>query len=120
MKTTADASLRMTAALAALALAGCAASHGGQPQDGRHAGPSTAATAPPPSGPFYGLETATGGGVAGSATRHSGEGAMCAMHRDMKDAPNEEARRAIAERHMQGISPEQRQQHMEMMRRHCP
>lgn len=110
MNTTLDASLRLMAALAALALAGCAASHGG---------PSTAATAAPPSGPFYGLETATGGGAAGSATRHSDEGTMCAMHRDMQGAPNAEARRAVEERHMQGMSPEQRRQHMEMMRRHC-
>lgn len=102
MKTTPDALLRMMAALAALALAGCAASPGGQPHGGQQAGPSSAATAPP-SGPFYGLET-TGGSAAGSATRHSGEGAQCAMH----------------ERHMQNMSPEERRKHMERMRQHCP
>lgn len=104
MKTTPDASRRMMAALAALALAGCAASPGGQPHGGQHAGPSTAATAAPASGPFYGLETTTGGSAAGSATRHSDEGTKCAMH----------------ERHMQNMSPEERRKHMEMMRRHCP
>lgn len=119
MKTVPDAALRIMAVLAALVLGGCAASHGGPSPGGHHAGPSTAAAAPPPSGPFYGLETTTGGSAAGSATRHSDEGAMCAMHQDMKNAPNEEARRAMVERHMQGMSPEQRQQHMEMMRRHC-
>lgn len=113
MNTTPDVSRRWTAVLAALALAlaGCATSHGG---------PSTPATDAPPSGPFYGLETATGRGAAGSATRHSDEGMMCAMHREMQAAPNEEARRAIVERHMQGMSPEQRDQHMDMMRKHCP
>lgn len=98
------------AALAALALAGCAASHGG---------PSTTAPSTPPSGPFYGLETATGGSTAGSATRHSGDEAMCAMHRNMETAPDEGARQAIEERHLHGMSPEQRRQHMETMRRHC-
>ncbi|WP_292044475.1 hypothetical protein [Massilia sp. UBA6681] len=110
MNITPDASRRLTAVLAALAVAGCAASHGG---------PSTAATSAPPSGPFYGLETATGGGAAGSATQHSGDGTMCAMHREMQAAPNEAARRAIAERQMQGMSPEQRDQRMQMMRQHC-
>ena len=110
MNTTPDTSRRLMAVLAALALAGCAAARGG---------PSTAATNAPPSGPFYGLETATGGSSAGSATRHSDDEAMCAMHRDMQAAPDEGARRSVEERHMQGMSPEQRRQHMEMMRRHC-
>jgi hypothetical protein len=110
MNITPGASRRLTAALAALALAGCAAPHGG---------PSTAATSAPPSGPFYGLETATGASSAGSATRHSDDEAMCAMHRDMEAAPDQQARQAVQERGMQGMSPEQRREHMEMMRRHC-
>ncbi len=111
---------RLTAVLAALALAGCAATPGGQPDGAHSAGSSADATPTPPSGPFYGLETATGGSAAGSAMGHSAEETMCAMHRDMGDAPKDEARRAMQERRLQGMSPEQRRQHLEMMRRHCP
>jgi hypothetical protein len=45
--------------------------------------------------------------------------AMCAMYRDMRDAPNEQARQAMMDRHMQAMSPEMRQHHMEMMRQQC-
>ena len=119
MNTTLDASLGRMAALAAAtaaaaALGGCAASHGGQPGG---AGPSAGE---PASGPFYGHALTTGGSATGSTTRHSGEGAMCAMHRDMENAPDEAARRAIEERRLQGMSPGQRRQHMDMMRRQCP
>lgn len=100
MNTTPDASRRLLAAVAALALAGCAA-----PQ-----GDPTAVDAAR-SGPFYGLGAATGGNTAGSATGHSDEGAMCAMHRGMDAAP--------AQRDMQGLSPDQRRERMEEMRRHC-
>lgn len=110
MKTTPDVSRRWTAVLAALVLAGCAALHGGPP---------TAATGAPPSGPFYGLQTAAGASGAGGATRHSDDEAMCAMHRDMQAAPDQQARHAIQERGMHGMSPEQRREHMELMRRHC-
>ncbi|MDK6076018.1 hypothetical protein [Massilia varians] len=120
MNTTPHVSRRLTAALTALALAGCAASTGAPPHGEQQAGSSTAATAIPPSGPFYGLETTTGGSAAGSATRHSGDEATCAMDHSMGDAPKDEARRAMEERRLQGMSPEQRRQHLEMMRRHCP
>ena len=43
---------------------------------------------------------------------------MCAMHRDIQTAP-EGQRQAMMERHMQQMSPEMRQRHMEMMRQHC-
>ncbi len=119
MNITPDALRRLKAALAALALAGCAASPGGQPHGAHPAGSSADATPTPPSGPFYGLETTTGGSAAGSATGHSAEETMCAMHRNMEDAPKDEARRAMEERRLQGMSPEQRRQHLEMMRRHC-
>lgn len=118
MKTTPDLLLRLMAALAATALAGCAAAPGGQPDAAPHAGESTAATGIPPSGPFYG-QGATGGSAAGSATQSGDKGGMCAMHRNMEGASTEEARRATEERHLAGMSPEQRRQHMEMMRRQC-
>ena len=95
MNITPDALLgRATALAAALALAGCAA---------QRAGPSPAATAAPPSGPFYGLETATGGNAAGSATGSgtgpAGQAPGCDMLRNMP--------------------PEQRRRHQDTMR-HCP
>lgn len=118
MNTIPDVLPRLMAALAALALAGCAAAPGGRPYAAHHAGPPSAATGAPPSGPFYGQE-ATGGGAAGSATQSGDMRGMCAMQREMAGAPNEAARRAMAERHMAGMSPEQRRQRMEMMRRQC-
>lgn len=118
MNTAPEVLLRLMAALAALALAGCAAAPGSGPHAAHHAGPPSAATAPPPSGPFYAQE-ATGGSAAGSATQSGDMRGMCAMHREMAGAPNEAARRAMVERHMAGMSPEQRRQRMEMMRRHC-
>jgi hypothetical protein len=45
--------------------------------------------------------------------------AMCAMYRDMQNAPNDQARQAIMDRQMQGMSPEMRQRHMDMMRQQC-
>lgn len=45
--------------------------------------------------------------------------AMCAMYRTMRDAPNEQARMAMMDRNMQGMSAEMRDQHMEMMRQQC-
>jgi hypothetical protein len=45
--------------------------------------------------------------------------AMCAMYRSMRDAPSEQARQAMMERHMPNMSPEMRLHHMEMLRQHC-
>ena len=45
--------------------------------------------------------------------------AMCAMYRDMQNAPNDQARQAMMDRRMQGMSPEMRQRHMDMMRQQC-
>lgn len=45
--------------------------------------------------------------------------AMCAMYRSMQNAPTEQDRQAMMERNMQGMSPEMRQRHMEMMRQQC-
>lgn len=100
MNTTPDASRCLLAALTALALGGCGAPHGGP-----------AAVDAARSGPFYGLEAASGGNTAGSATGHSDEDPMCAMHRDMDAAP--------LQRDMHGLSPDQRRERMEEMRRHC-
>jgi hypothetical protein len=47
------------------------------------------------------------------------EESMCAMYRNMRDAPTDQARQAMMDRNMQGMSPEMRQQHMEMMRQQC-
>lgn len=116
MKTTANASLRMMLALAAGAIAGCAASPG-QPHGAHHAGLASASV--PPSGPFYAQGASAGGTTASGGMPDSDKGAMCAMHRDMAQATNEDARRAMIERRLQGMSPEQRLHHMEMMRRHC-
>lgn len=44
--------------------------------------------------------------------------AMCAMHRDMQKMPPEQ-HRAMMDEKMKGMTPEMREQHMEMMRRHC-
>ena len=57
-------------------------------------------------------------GSAGGTQRMNKED-MCAMYRNMRDAPNEQARQAMMDRNMQGMSPEMRQRHMEMMRQQC-
>jgi hypothetical protein len=44
---------------------------------------------------------------------------MCSMYRSMRDAPNDQARQAMMDRQMKGMSREMRQQHMEMMRQQC-
>jgi hypothetical protein len=43
---------------------------------------------------------------------------MCAMHRNMMSMPMEQ-RQAMMDQQMKGMSPEMRQQHMEMMRQQC-
>lgn len=118
MTFTPNASLGRWAALAALVLAGCAAPGGGPSHGAHHAGLATD-SAPPPSGPFYGQGGTAGGITASGGMRQDDKGAMCAMHRSMAEAPSEEARQAMMERHLQGMSAEQRRQHMERMRRHC-
>lgn len=71
------------------------------------------------------------GGMTGSAATGSGMMAappeaphghkkmMCDRFRSMRDAPDAQAREAMMDRQMQGMSPEMRQQHMEMMRQRC-
>jgi hypothetical protein len=43
---------------------------------------------------------------------------MCTMYRNMQSAPTEQ-RQAMLDQQMKGMSPEMRQQHMEMMRQQC-
>lgn len=78
----------------------------------------------------------TGGGMmgaeqAGSGTTTRDEAAarqrmmpmdmesMCAMHRAMQSTASEQERQAMMDQRMGHMSPEMRQQHMEMMRQHC-
>jgi hypothetical protein len=114
----------MAALAAVAALAGCASAgdHDRHHMDGSDS--ATAATA------------ATGGtmsaGTTGSAAgcgmmtdcaaaqgQPMNKDAMCAQYRDMQNAPNDEARQAMMDRKMQGMSPEMRQRHMDMMRQQC-
>ena len=58
--------------------------------------------------------------AAGPAGMHRmDKDAMCAMYRKMQNAPTDEERHEMMERYMQNMSPEMRQQHMEMMQRQC-
>lgn len=61
----------------------------------------------------------TTGNQAGCGMQHMDKDAMCAMYRNMRDAPNEQARQAMMDQNMKAMSPEMRQQHMEMMRQQC-
>ncbi|MGX4640375.1 hypothetical protein [Massilia sp. SYSU DXS3249] len=126
--------LRFMAVLAAAnLLVACASPPGGQ-HARHHPGTSVNAATPasagtsPAQGGMGGAMTqgAPGCGMMGGAKpagcggmRPMDKEAMCAMHRDMRGAPDEQARHAMMERHMQGMSPEMRQRHMEMMRQHC-
>lgn len=124
-------------ALAAVSLVACAAPPpGGQDHVRHHPGQTGNATVPQAaatsgahgSGMMAGAMMGNGANCAmmGSGTtggachmQHMSKEQMCAMYRSMRDAPNEQARQAMMERHMQGVSPEMRQQHMEMMRQYC-
>lgn len=119
--------------LAAFSLVACAAPPRDQDHMRHHPGRSANATVPQASatqgsgmmgGAMMGSGgncPMTGGGTAGGACQmqHMSKEQMCAMYRSMRDAPDEQARQAMMARHMQGVSPEMRQQHMEMMRQHC-
>lgn len=95
------------------ALAGCSTS-GGSPDKG---------TALPDQGSqmmMGGPQSGTGStGAAGSmGTGQMDMSAMCQMYRNMQNASPEQ-RQAMLDQQMKGMSPEMRQQHMEMMRQHC-
>lgn len=123
--------------IAAASLLACAAPPGGQDQAQEQSGQSASTTAEGASGSSYAQ-----GGIAGTAATgsHAGCGmagdsaagmqtgcamqpmnreSMCTMYRSMREAPNEQARRAIMDQRMQGMSPEMRQRHLEMMQQQC-
>jgi len=138
------AGLVLTASLAA-----CAYPDSGPDHASHHAGQSENTTSPGAPGASSAQGGMTGGGMmesqagcgmmgggtagsqagcgAMSAGQAAGQGsmqhmdkdAMCAMYRNMQTAPTEQDRQAIMERNMQGMSPEMRQRHMEMMRQQC-
>lgn len=60
-----------------------------------------------------------GDGKAAAGMQQMDKESMCAMYRSMLDAPTEQARQAMMDRQMQGMSAEMRQQHMDMMRQQC-
>jgi len=140
--------LSILTVLAAASLAGCASPSDEQRDGMHHMGQSTNATPSGSSGPSSqggsaaGTMAASQGGcgMMGAGTSGSGsdcgmmgdskagnpgamprtdKDAMCAMYRGMRDAPTEQARQAMMDRQMQGMSPEMRQRHMEMMRQQC-
>lgn len=123
------------ALLITASLAACASPRSdqdrGQQQPGRQSGPTTA---PNPTGTSA-QSSMLGGpmkdGHAGCGAmdycrearpggmQHMDKEAMCAMYRSMRDAPTVRERQAMMERHMQGMPPGMREQHVEMMRRQC-
>lgn len=124
------------AGLVAASLLACAAPPGEQGHARHHPGqvedarPSeTSSIAPAQGGSMMGGSTSgSGGGCAmmgGAKTdgacnmQNMNQDEMCAMYRSMRDAPDEQARQAMMERHMQGMSPQMRQQHLDMMRQQC-
>jgi hypothetical protein len=124
------------AALSVACLAGCATPDGSSDHARHHPGPPVDATAPGPAGVAAQGGSAAGTLMAGQAgcgmaagskagsgvgcgMSHMDKEAMCAMYRGMRDAPTEAARQAMMDRQMQDMSPEMRQQHLEMMRQHC-
>lgn len=60
-----------------------------------------------------------GDSKAAGGMQHMDKKSMCAMYRNMRDAPTDQARQEMMDRQMQGVSPEMRQQHMDMMRQQC-
>lgn len=142
-------SIRTLAALAAAAsLVACATPPGGQDHAEHHPGQSADTAAAGSAGTPSAQAGMMGGSMAGSqggcgmmgsqggcgmmgssqaASQAAGAGGMqqmnkeemCAMYRNMRNAPNEQARQAMMDQRMRGMSPEMRQQHMEMMRQQC-
>lgn len=119
-------SIQILAGLAAASLVGCANPSGGQDHGQHHAGQSVNSTAPASSGTSPAQGGMTGGAMTGgqagcgsAGMQHMDKDSMCAMYRSMRDAPTEQARQMMMDRQMQGMSPEMRQHHMEMMRQQC-
>lgn len=135
----------MLAGLVAASLVACAAP-AADPGHARHHPGQTGNATPPASSATSGAQGGAmgsgmmGGGMAGGTMMGSGgscammggdktagacgmqnmnKDQMCAMYRGMRDAPNEQARQAMMDHHMQGMSPQMRQQRMEIMRQQC-
>lgn len=80
---------------------------------------------PPP--PVRGAGTGAGSSGGGAATasgagEKAGEGSwygMCALQRQIMEAPTPEQQQALAEKAMPGMSPEARQRHLQMMAQNC-
>ena len=112
---------RLAALLAAAALGACSAP-GATPGHSAHHPGQEAAQTMPGSGRMADMPargSMTGGMTPGAATAEGMDmGRMCAMHREIQNAPPEQ-RHAVMERHMQQMSPEMRQRQMDMMRQHC-
>lgn len=129
-------SLRIFAALTALAsLVACATPGADQDHEQHHPAQSAGTTAPASTGGSAAQGGMAGGAMTGSQAgcgmmggsmaggqtgcAHMDKESMCAMYRNMRDAPNEQARQAMMDRQMHGMSPEMRQRHMDMMRQQC-
>jgi hypothetical protein len=131
-------SLRILAGLAVTAgLVACATPAADQDHAQHHPAQSTDMAAPASSGgsaaqggmgsgAMMGSQSGCGmmggnttGSQAGCGMQHMDKDAMCAMYRSMRDAPTEQARQAMMDQNMKTMSPEMRQQHMEMMRQQC-
>lgn len=115
----------LAAFAAALALASCA-HHGamGPGAAGAHRhGTAPGAAAGSTGAAGHTMHGSSGGSTGTAAAAASSPGqmnmqAMCAAHRQMRDAPAGQ-QAAMMEQHMKGMSPDMRQRHMEMMRQHC-
>lgn len=122
----------LVALAAALALGACATPDGGTNHATHHPGQSSgsAAAAAAPAGGGAMMAPGSGHAMMGSGmmggTQSGGpmragqmdKEAMCAMHRQMHGATAQQ-RESMMEQHMKGMSPEMRQQHLEMMRQQC-
>jgi hypothetical protein len=122
MFTPSELSIRSLAALlAAIALAACTTPDNTTDHAVHHPEPAAASPAQPGG---MRMEGQSGAGMMGETAsgQMKSEGMdmnhMCAMYRNMQNMPTEE-RQAMLDQQMKGMSPEMRQQHMEMMRQQC-
>jgi hypothetical protein len=122
---------RLGAILAMALLSACAAPAGGNMHGHHHPGQNAGSAGRPSAdmtmGGTGGAATASGQATApGTGMAPAGQMGpggmdmqqMCAMHRDIQRAPDEQ-RQAMMDRQMQQMSPEMRQRHLEMLRQHC-
>jgi hypothetical protein len=114
--------IRMLATLlTTVALAACASPDSTTDHAGHHPDQATG-TPTQASGGMPGGQGGTGmtGGMSSGQMNPEGMDMkqMCAMYRNMQNMPMEQ-RQAMMDQQMKGMSPEMRQQHMEMMRQQC-